>query len=209
MRDPLAAHRARVDQAFEAKHRIPGMRRDDDESPISGQHAAYPGERGRLIGKMFKHADEQDEFKLIAAIHAEIRCIANSKPQRCSSRVPSSACDHRGADIDADPKRDAIGNVKQCLPRPAAEIEHTRSMQIAAKRTQISNAGRKFRRARRSRTLLRIPDFSDRIEPLAHIRQWFGGVRIAPVSSQAARRGDSPTERGWLSLASAMPTRPR
>jgi hypothetical protein len=98
-----------ADQAFETKKRIPGMRRDNDKSPIGSQYAARPRERRCLIGKMLKHAYEQDKLKPIRAMHAEIRRIADSKLQRWASSVPLSARDHSGADIDTKPTRNGIG----------------------------------------------------------------------------------------------------
>jgi hypothetical protein len=92
-----------VDQALEAKKRIPGMRRDDDESSIGGEDAARPGERRRLIGEMFEHADEQDELEAVATMHAEIRCVAYSKLQGRASRVSPRARDHSAADIIPSP----------------------------------------------------------------------------------------------------------
>jgi hypothetical protein len=159
-----------VDQVLEAKERIPGVRRDDDESPIGTQHAARRRERRSSIGKMLEHADEQDELKLIRAMHAEIHGIADAKLQRHAGGVAPGARDHGGTDVDTEPTSDDIGKVKQDLPGATAEIEHARPMEIAAKRTKIVDTRGKFRRTRRRRALLRIPDVSDKIEVLSRPR---------------------------------------
>jgi hypothetical protein len=159
-----------VDQALEAKKRIPGMRRDDDESSIGGQDTARSRQRRWLIVKMFEHADEQNKLEAVAAMHAEIRCVARSKSQSRASRVPPRARDHRAAAIDTEPTRGDIGEVKQGLPGAAAEIEHARPTQITAERTKIRDARGKFPRARRSWPLPCIPAVSDKIEMLPRRR---------------------------------------
>jgi hypothetical protein len=105
------------------------------------------------------------------AITAELRREGTTQQSgKRSSRVSPRARDHSAADIDTEPTRDDVGKVKQGLPGAAAEIEHTRPMQITAERTKIRNARGKFRRARRSWALLRIPAVSDKIEMLPRRR---------------------------------------
>src|SRR5438067_5700811 len=89
-------------QTLKKQKQVPRMWRDHDEQALAAQQAAHRSERGFRIRKMLKHADEQDQVKMLAAIVAEADCLVRAKPELADLSDPPSQFDHRPADIHPD-----------------------------------------------------------------------------------------------------------
>jgi hypothetical protein len=89
----------------EAKRRVPGVGRDDDETAPSGQHMSHAPKQCRLVEEMFKYSDQENEIEAVGAVCAEANGVANRKAE---PRMPRGLTDHTGADIDAYPIGDEI-----------------------------------------------------------------------------------------------------
>src|SRR5436190_14662352 len=97
---------AALEHVPEAKRRVPRVGRDDDETAPPGQHVSYAAKHCRLVEKMFKYSDHENEIEAVGAVCAEANGVVDRETQ---PRMPRGLTDHDRADIDTYSIGDEIG----------------------------------------------------------------------------------------------------